>query len=289
MQHGEAQGIPQSDRSAWSRWLEPGSIGPSPATNVHDYMVLAYFVGGSAVIEQAGQYEARAGDAYLIPAGERHGLVASHSPEVWGVGFNPACYAATDLAELLRPFERAAAGGSKVVRIPGSRQSHLADLCRELARESDTSAASLHADTVTKSLLALILSEVARAETPREVRQAGLAGDALRFIERACLGPLSLSDVAAAVHRSPSHVSTVVRRDTGKSVTAWITAGRMAEARRRLLHTDELIDIIGERVGYADPTHFIRMFRRAHDCTPAAWRAQHRRVAQPMTSSAVSS
>ena len=61
---------------------------------------------------------------------------------------------------------------------------------------------------------------------------------------------------------------------TGKSVVQWIVSGRMAEARRLLLQTDEMIDVIAERVGYADPTHFIRMFRREHGATPAAWRAE---------------
>jgi AraC-like DNA-binding protein len=32
------------------------------------------------------------------------------------------------------------------------------------------------------------------------------------------------------------------------------------------------VDIIAERVGYADVTHFIRLFRRVHGVTPAAWR-----------------
>ncbi len=49
------------------------------------------------------------------------------------------------------------------------------------------------------------------------------------------------------------------------------------EARRRLLHSDERVDVIAERVGYADPTHFIRMFRREHGATPAAWRAAQAR------------
>lgn len=47
----------------------------------------------------------------------------------------------------------------------------------------------------------------------------------------------------------------------------------MAEARRLLLHSDEMIDVVAERVGYADPTHFIRMFQRENGATPAAWRA----------------
>jgi AraC-like DNA-binding protein len=46
----------------------------------------------------------------------------------------------------------------------------------------------------------------------------------------------------------------------------------MAEARRRLRATDERVDAIATRVGYADVTHFIRQFRRAHGMTPSAWR-----------------
>jgi AraC-like DNA-binding protein len=70
----------------------------------------------------------------------------------------------------------------------------------------------------------------------------------------------------------------MLRRATGRSAVQWIIAGRMAEARRRLLHTDEQVEIIAERVGYADPTHFIRLFRRDHNATPAAWREEHRRA-----------
>ena len=50
----------------------------------------------------------------------------------------------------------------------------------------------------------------------------------------------------------------------------------MAEARRLLLHSDLAVEAIAERIGYADSTHFVRMFRREHRHTPAAWRAAHR-------------
>ena len=95
-------------------------------------------------------------------------------------------------------------------------------------------------------------------------------------LERRCLDPISLQDVADAVHRSPAHVTTLVRRATRRPVQAWIIAGRLAEATRRLRHTDEIVDVIAERVGYADATHFIRLFRREHGITPAAWRSRQR-------------
>jgi len=251
---------------------------PARASAVHDFTVLALFTGGSAVVHQRERFEVRVGDVYLVPAGERHRLVDARSPEVWGIGFCPACYAPTELASLLDPFERAASGASKVVHIPSERQHHLADLCAELHRETSGGGPSVHVELVQKSLLGLILAEVARAgpcasdaRTP-----GGLVSEALRFIERSCLGPVSLGDVATFVNRSPSHVSTVLRRATGKSVKEWIITGRLAEARNRLIHTDEMVDVIAERVGYADPTHFIRLFRRAHGCTPAAWRTRQR-------------
>ena len=245
---------------------------------VHDHMALAYLTRGWAVVHQGERFDLRTGDVYLVPAGEPHGIVAAHEPEAWGIGFSPACYAPTELEHLLVPFHRVAAGASKVVRIPAERQEHLAHLCAELHRETRTAASRPHAELVQKSLLALILAEVARVG-PCAAPHVGIVSDALRFIERHCLGPVSLGDVAASVHRSPAHVSTLVRRATGKSVKQWIITGRMAEARRRLLHTDEMVDVIAERVGYADPTHFIRLFRRAHGSTPAAWRTQHRTVA----------
>ncbi len=104
----------------------------------------------------------------------------------------------------------------------------------------------------------------------------GIVTDTLRYIERHCLEPLTLTAIATAMRRTPSHITTALTRATGRSAVAWIIAGRMAEARRRLLHSDERIDIIAERVGYADPTHFIRLFRRMHGATPAGWRAAQR-------------
>ena len=79
-------------------------------------------------------------------------------------------------------------------------------------------------------------------------------------------------DVARAVGRSGAHVASVVRQETGRTVGEWIREVRMAEARRRLRGTDEQVEVLAQRVGYADVTHFIRVFRRVHGVTPAAWR-----------------
>lgn len=95
----------------------------------------------------------------------------------------------------------------------------------------------------------------------------------MRYIERHCLRQVSLAEIADAVGKSPSYVTSALTAATGKSAKAWIVSGLLAEARRLLLHSDEFVDVIADKVGYADVTHFIRLFRREHGLTPAAWRA----------------
>jgi AraC family transcriptional regulator, transcriptional activator of pobA len=247
---------------------------PTRAFAAHELAVLAFYVGGSSVVEQRGRWALRGGDLLLIPAGEPHRLVELTRPEVWTLGFCVPCFATADIAPLLEPFERVRGGASAVVSVPGERHAFLESLFAELQDASRPGAA---AAAVQRSLLTLVLNEVARAATwpaPLPAPAAGgVVARSLRFIERHCLGPLTLNEVADAVERSPAYVTTALRRATGRSAVEWIIAGRMAEARRRLLHSDEPVEAIAGSVGYADPTHFIRMFRRAHGATPAAWRA----------------
>jgi AraC family transcriptional activator of pobA len=243
----------------------------------HDHLVLAFCLSGSLRMEQVGSWSLTAGDALLIPAGAPHRLVEASASERWVLGLCPACFAADGNAELLEPFDRVRAGASAVVHIPAPRHPFLASLFREL--EGEIARAENGTEVAQRSLVTLLLTEVARAMSPRpsSVDPPGsVVAEALRFIERRCLEPISLQDVADAVHRSPAHVTTLVRRATGRPVQAWIIAGRLAEATRRLRHTDEIVDVIAERVGYADATHFIRLFRREHGITPAAWRSRQR-------------
>lgn len=243
----------------------------------HDHAVLVYYLQGSAAMEQRGVWRLAPGDVLIVPSGEPHRHVERALVEVWGLGICTSCFAGPSDRPLLAPFERVRTGAAPVVHIEPDRRGFLASLFAEVERE----VAHGRDPSVVRSLVHLVVTEVERAAAPFASPDAGapdLVTAALRVIEQRCLGPLSLSDVAEAVGRTPAHLTTAVRRATGRSVGEWITAHRLAEARRRLLHTDEQVEIVGERVGYNDPTHFIRVFRRRHGETPAAWRASRGRA-----------
>lgn len=186
------------------------------------------------------------------------------------------CYAGQGAARLLELFERVRDGAAPVAPVPSSRRGYLDGLFKELeAVGSPVADRSNLLSAVEHSLLTLILAEVAKgaaSPAPRRPTRSSVVVETLRFIERNCLRRLSLREVAAAVGRRPTYVTAAVAKATGRSVGQWVVTGRMAEARRLLLHSDEMIDVIAERVGYADARHFIRMFRREHGITPAAWR-----------------
>ena len=164
-------------------------------------------------------------------------------------------------------------GGSAVAWVPAARQSHLELPFQEL-RSTTAGPRDASAAAVERSLVTLILHEVGRAAGPsdRALQSPGVVTASLRYIERNCLRKLTLQEVAEAVGRTPSYVTTALRQATGRSAVAWVTAHRLAEAQRLLRHSDERVDVVAERVGYADATHFIRTFRRAFGLTPAAWR-----------------
>jgi AraC-like DNA-binding protein len=256
------------------------NLPPRRSFVTHSFAAVAFFTGGRSRVEQQQRWTLEAGDVLLVPSGQPHRWLELSRTEWWGLGFCVPCFAADDPDTLLEPFERVRNGASAVVRVASERHAFLEMLFRELsAATAPGRAAASYA--VQRSLLTLVLNEVrgpARwTDSPSE--PPGIANLSLRFIERNCLRPLTLQDVAHAVGKSPAYVTTALSRATGRSAVEWIITGRMAQARRLLLHTDERVEAIAERVGYADATHFIRMFRREHGVTPAAWRAaRHRAV-----------
>jgi AraC-like DNA-binding protein len=86
---------------------------------------------------------------------------------------------------------------------------------------------------------------------------------------------LSLRDVAGELGMTPGHLTTVVRRRTGRTVQEWIIERRMAEARTLLEQTNLPVAEVARRVGVSDPGYFSRLFSRIHGISPRKWRGRH--------------
>ncbi len=214
------------------------------------------------------------GAIVIVPAGVPHQSRGGGGGEAWHIGFCGSCLQLGEEQLLMSAFRRVRQGALPVVVPDEARQPRVVRLCEELYEENERGAPE--SGELARSLLLVLLGEVHRAMPgPDYVAPRGsLVSDALEFIRRECLTPISLKDVAAAVHKSAAHLTTTLKAETGYTVGEWIRAGRLSEAANRLAHTDDSVEEIAVGVGWKDATHLIRQFRRAYGVTPAAWRRE---------------
>ena len=99
---------------------------------------------------------------------------------------------------------------------------------------------------------------------------------AMRYLEARVDGNIQVSELAALVDMSPSHLSALFRQATGSGPAAFHTSLRMSHARNLLDTTSLSVREIAAAVGYADPLYFSRHFRRLHGLNPTSYRAQHK-------------
>ena len=259
--------------------------------HIHDFPVLVY-------TERAGQAAAGGpprpvhdGDVHVVASGEviDPAVVATIGGAGCGVFFDPAALGGDGQAPwtswrahpLLFPFLHGIPGGLLRLHVPPARQpawtATIAAIETELAdrNEGYRQAALAH--------LTLLLVDIARLATDvvGDLRRSNetLLAEVFDVIEQRFAEPLSLRDVAKSTGVTPGHLTTLVRRRTGRTVVDWITERRMVRARQLLTETDLPINEIARRVGQPDPGYFARVFRDHNGVTPRAWR---RDTARPM-------
>jgi AraC-like DNA-binding protein/quercetin dioxygenase-like cupin family protein len=269
----------------------PVAHGAGDHAHAHDFLVLAYFERGGGSIRLGNRlWPLAAGDAFVIAPGEVVRLPEQgHTPaEGWCVFFPPEIISSEALGgslgwkshPLLFPFIGQKAGGAQRLPVPASDRAmwsrHVAAIERELGEPRDGSTEAVLA------YLTLLLVSAARISVDighdLRLRSEPLLAAVFEFIEGHYREPISLATVAASVGLTPGHLTTVVRRKTGRSVQRWITERRMAEARSLLRQTDLTVEAIATRAGYRQPSFFIKHFRRDHGVTPASWRRRTRGV-----------
>lgn len=255
--------------------------------HAHDFLVLIYFERSGGSLRLGGQkWSVQAGDVYVIAPGEVVGVGDETSglvgAEGWSVSFPPevlgsqapGSFLSWRAHPLLFPFVGGAAGGAQRLKVPPEKRTSWSErffaLDAELRRRQDgyREAALSH--------LTLLLVEVSRLATDvvgdLRLKDEPLLAGVFGFIEERYRERISLKDVARAMGVTPGHLTTVVRRKTGRTVLEWISERRMAEARRLLVETDLTVEEVGRRVGYGDAGYFVRVFRRTHGTTPLGWR-----------------
>ncbi len=92
------------------------------------------------------------------------------------------------------------------------------------------------------------------------------------FIQEKAASGLTLSEVAALIHLSPSAFCKFFKRHTGRGFSDYVNDIRVAEACLQLVRTDKTIREVAADTGYDSLTYFNRIFRQKKEMTPSAFR-----------------
>jgi two-component system response regulator YesN len=97
---------------------------------------------------------------------------------------------------------------------------------------------------------------------------------AKRYVRENFADPaLCLGDVAARAGVSKNHLSWEFARETGETLTEYISRVRIEEAKKLFSSTQMKVYEVAEKVGFGNVEHFSRVFKKLAGASPSAWTA----------------
>jgi two-component system response regulator YesN len=92
------------------------------------------------------------------------------------------------------------------------------------------------------------------------------------YIEEHYMHTIKVSELADQAGFVPNYLSGLFKKETGETITDFITRIRMDKARAMLKDPAYKIYEISENVGYSDPNHFSKLFKKVEGMYPTEFR-----------------
>lgn len=124
-------------------------------------------------------------------------------------------------------------------------------------------------DCLLRELLVLLSPDFTRPQNqPKRLQNV------LRYIQNHLHEPLRLTELAKRFYVSESYMARLFRTELKTSLSHYVNALRVNNAKNLLVHTDLQIAEIAERLGYASTYYFSRVFKALTNLSPQAFRQQ---------------
>ncbi|MEO0727817.1 MAG: helix-turn-helix domain-containing protein, partial [Bacteroidota bacterium] len=81
---------------------------------------------------------------------------------------------------------------------------------------------------------------------------------------------------AKQLNLHPNYLNSVIKSKTGRTVNDWISERTLSVAKSLLLDTSASAKEIAYQLGFSEPTHFSRFFKKHTQQSPSAFRKAER-------------
>jgi AraC family transcriptional regulator, transcriptional activator of pobA len=250
--------------------------------NVHRhcnlFQILVIVQGGGKLQFEVNTATFAAPAAILIPARVAHGFSFQQSTEGWVLSFTEDVTQMFGSQSCAATARLEALAVEPVVPMTAPEQvNRLSTPCAGLQEELLLSREGFR--LATRGYLALIATEVARLAAARETSGAvtpqpvGSIVDRLReLVEQNFRSERLLDFYATKLATTPDRLNDHVKRATGTTAGHLIRQRLLTEAKRQLVFSNQPVHEIAYDLAFADPSHFVRFFRKYTGVTPQAFR-----------------
>jgi AraC family transcriptional activator of pobA len=266
---GEAGDLPDvvhcetiAARSAPHDW----KIAPHRHARLHQFLLIESGGGEARIEEQV--FPLAPMRIVNVPVGDVHGYSFAPGTRGWVL-----TVAAEVLDQVMLPPEglRRVLASAMVVRGTAEMRATLKRIFAEFDGRRFGRAHVLRA--LTAMLVGLVAREMAAKGTAAD--GGGDTGLFARFealLEQHFLDHWTVSQYAAALSITPTHLSRVARSATGRAASHLIAERIVREARRNLVYTSLPVSAIAYRLGFNDPAYFSRLFSESTGLSPSRFR-----------------
>lgn len=134
-----------------------------------------------------------------------------------------------------------------------------------------------NAEEVISHLLSALLSELNRLfllenSVLKITRAKTITNSFLTLLQNSYTREREVSFYASKLNISPKYLTTVVRQETGKSISAWISEFVITHIKFLLKATDKSITSISEELNFVESTLLSRYFKKSTGKTPSQFR-----------------
>lgn len=124
------------------------------------------------------------------------------------------------------------------------------------------------------TLEAHLINVCSRIQEKRSGKSSNVIERIRQVIEQRFADNLTVADIAESVYLSPTYVSLLYKQETGETVYEYLTKVRIEKAKELLCDPTVKFYEVCYAVGYSDPSHFSKLFKKVTGFTPSAYREQ---------------
>ena len=206
---------------------------------------------------------------------------------VLGILFHPDLLQGTALGKSIRKYTFFSYEANEALHLSEEERAIVTD-CLKIIRMELEHGVDKHSKTLLVTHIELLLNYCMRFYERQFATRSRANHDVLARFERLLddyfEGPLAERDglptvkyFADKVCLSPNYFGDMLKKETGKTPQEYIQEKVIEVAKERVACTDETVSRIAYSLGFQDPQHFCRQFKRRVGCTPNEYRARNDR------------